>query len=69
MSIEFCPHCRLTQNMRSSVYQRSKPDQKEQIEIEKVAVRNFHCEVCNTFVREEEIGLPGSESQQPADRL
>ena len=67
MSIEFCPHCRVSQNMRSVVFKKSKADQKEQTE--KVASRNFHCEVCNTFVREEEIKLPGSESQQPADRL
>ena len=67
MSIEFCPNCRVSQNMRSVVFQKSKAGQKEQAD--KVAIRNLHCEVCNTFVREEEIKLPGSESQQPADRL
>ncbi len=61
MPIEFCPHCRVSQNMRSVVFQRDKPNKKEQTK--KIETRTYHCEVCNTFVRDEEIELIRSPSQ------
>ena len=56
MSIEFCPHCRVSQNMRSVVLERNKINQNGQTK--KTETLTYHCEVCNTFVREEEIEFP-----------
>ena len=49
----FCPHCRAERNMQVSVTRRKVTDAEGNTC--EVLTRTYHCEVCNTFVRSEDV--------------
>ena len=52
MSNEICPRCRVLRDMLVSKHEEEIKD--EEGKAFKVITKNYHCSMCNTFVRSEE---------------
>ena len=60
MSIEFCPKCQVLRSMRVTET-KSKKTNSEGKSVELI-ILTYHCQKCNTFVRNEEIEEPTDNS-------
>ncbi|MBU3172414.1 hypothetical protein LL037_11945 [Clostridium estertheticum] len=52
MANEICPHCRA---LRDTVVSTFEKEIKEDEDIFKVVTKNYHCSMCNSFIRCEDI--------------
>ena len=56
MPTDLCPYCRKIRNMRTVVLLQQDPNQNERKK--GIETRVYHCEACNSFVREERVRDP-----------
>ena len=63
MSQDMCPRCGALRNMRVTTSRRKVVDADG--ESRTVITKTYHCEVCSTFVRSEEVEQP--ETEPPED--
>ena len=64
---EFCPKCQTLRTMTVSISRREEVDAEGNKK--EIVTKNFHCEICHSFVRSEDIEGVDEEDDRAQDQV